>query len=571
MIKLNIGLEQGRFAELEESLYQVSTPGHPRYGKHLSEEEVRELARPSDEALGAVKDWLSSHGVNDVSYSKAKDWIKVTLPVAKVEHMLGAEYSVYTHEDGEELVRTPQWSLPRHLHEHIATIQPTTSFFRPRAQARRALASETFTLEHVAARASDAMNSSVAAVCNSTLLVTPDCLRTLYGTIGYEPHTMGDKNYVAINNFLDEVTIRSDAQLYALAYRPDIIKSVYQFSRIPVANGTRAGTLSEYDLKNGIGIEGNLDAQTMLGVAAPVPFIVFTTNGTDPSFKPDAFTTTDTDEPYVTWLQYVLDLPDDGLPSVVSTSYGDDEQTISYAYASQACKMFAQLGARGVSLMFAAGDYGVGPPGYCVSNNGTNATTFLPQFPASCPYVTAVGATMHVNPEVAAYDPHYQIPFVSGGGFSYYFPRPSYQDPYVPEYLSKYVGNDYAGLYNPNGRGYPDLAAQGSNFTIYWNGSLLPVSGTSASTPTMSAVLALVNDALVGAGKPVLGFLNPWLYSIGRKAFTDITIGASIGCNTSGFPAEPGWDAVTGWGTPLFKEILKLEGVEWPEPRPHGW
>lgn len=101
----------------------------------------------------------------------------------------------------------------------------------------------------------------------------------------------------------------------------------------------------------------------------------------------------------MTWLQYVLDLPDDGLPSVVSTSYGDDEQTISYAYASQACKMFAQLGARGVSLMFAAGDYGVGPPGYCVSNNGTNATTFLPQFPASCPYVTAVGATMHVNPE----------------------------------------------------------------------------------------------------------------------------------------------------------------------------
>lgn len=109
---------------------------------------------------------------------------------------------------------------------------------------------------------------------------------------------------------------------------------------------------------------------------------------------------------------------------------------------------------------------------------------------------------------VAAYDPHFSLPFASGGGFSYYFPRPSYQDPVVPDYLKKYVGSKYAGLYNPDGRGYPDLAAQGSNFTIYWNGSLLPVSGTSASTPTMSAVLALVNDALVHAGKPVLGFLN---------------------------------------------------------------
>lgn len=130
-----------------------------------------------------------------------------------------------------------------------------------------------------------------------------------------------------------------------------------------------------------------------------VPFIVYTTNGTNPTFKPDLLTPTDSDEPYLVWLQYVLDLPDDGLPSVISSSYGDDEQTMSYSYASQACKMFAQLGARGVSVMFAAGDNGVGATGYCKSNNGTNATTFLPEFPASCPYVTAVGATMHVNPE----------------------------------------------------------------------------------------------------------------------------------------------------------------------------
>lgn len=286
MIKLNIGLQQGRFSDLEESLYQgqldhqnlvscrthkipVSTPDHPRYGKHLSQEEVHKLIEPSKEAFEAVEEWLSSHGVNDFSYNKAKDWVKATLPISTVERMLGAEYSIYTHDDGDELVRTTRWSLPRHLHKHIHNIQPTTSFFRPQPMSRRALVSETFSMEHVAARASEAKDSSVAAVCNSTLFVTPDCLRTLYGTIGYEAKTMGDKNYVAVNNFLQEVTIRSDAQLYVEAYRPEVIKSVYQFARIPIANGTRAGTLSPYDLKNEIGIEGNLDAQTMLGVAAP--------------------------------------------------------------------------------------------------------------------------------------------------------------------------------------------------------------------------------------------------------------------------------------------------------------
>lgn len=113
----------------------------------------------------------------------------------------------------------------------------------------------------------------------------------------------------------------------------------------------------------------------------------------------------------------------------------------------------------------------------------------------------------NVHP-VAVYDSHFSVLFTSGGGFSNLFPRPAYQDASVPQYLSKYVGSEYAGFYNPNGRAIPDLAAQGSNFTIYWNGSLIPVSGTSASTPTMSAVLSLVNDALVAAGKPTLGFLN---------------------------------------------------------------
>lgn len=51
--------------------------------------------------------------------------------------------------------------------------------------------------------------------------------------------------------------------------------------------------------------------------------------------------------------------------------------------------------------------------------------------------------------------------------------------------------------------------------------------------------------------------MNPWLYSDGYNGFTDITQGSAAGCNSSGFPASVGWDAVTGFGTPYVPDILK--------------
>jgi hypothetical protein len=44
-------------------------------------------------------------------------------------------------------------------------------------------------------------------------------------------------------------------------------------------------------------------------------------------------------------------------------------------------------------------------PTNCITNDGKNSLTFLPEFPASCPYVTTVGATEQFEPEVAAWRP----------------------------------------------------------------------------------------------------------------------------------------------------------------------
>lgn len=55
-----------------------------------------------------------------------------------------------------------------------------------------------------------------------------------------------------------------------------------------------------------------------------------------------------------------------------------------------------------------------------------------------------------------------------------------------------------------------------------------------------------------------MGFLNPWLYSKGHAGFTDILSGGNGGCGTTGFPVTKGWDAVTGFGTPVFPKIVEL-------------
>ena len=511
-----------------------------------------ELVKPADDTLELVHHWLRDNGIerDQLEYNSAKNWVKVSLPVDAVERLLDTEYSVFEHEEGEYVVRTPQWSLPPHLHQHIEAIQPTNSFFRP-APLRSTLKPVTpigrpgFSHHYGGwQNPPTPKNPNVASVCNASA-VTSLCLRTLYGTYNYQPQVPG-QNKVGLTDYLGETNNRSDVHLFLEMFRPEAAAEAYEFTFEVIAGGSDQQTPDNAtQLAAGIDLEGNLDAETLIGIGYPTPLIAFTTGGSPP-FMPDALTPTDTNEPYLTWVQYVLAQSD--LPQTISTSYGDDEQSVPYSFAQTVCKDFATLGARGISLLFAAGDNGVGATGDCVSNNGKNTSTFLPAFPAACPYVTTVGATKDFNPEVVAYDP--ENGFASGGGFSNYFPRPSYQDPAVPNYITS-LGDLYAGLYNTSGRGYPDIAAQGYHFLTVWNGTIVVLDGTSASTPTSAAVISLVNDALIAAGKSPLGFLNPWIYAGGYKAFTDVTEGSAIGCGVAGFPAEVGWDAVTGWGTPV--------------------
>ncbi|KAH0378072.1 tripeptidyl-peptidase 1 precursor, partial [Aureobasidium melanogenum] len=562
-INLHVGLTQNNQADIERHVLKASNPSHPGYGQYLSAGEIQNLIAPADETVRMVSTWLTEHGIIAATLSPAKDWITANVPVRRAESLLNTTYSVYQHQDGSTLIRAPEWSLPQHLHDHIDLIQPTSSFFRASKLTSDAMPERGPIEWHKSLskdwwKAPKNHNSStchVSSLCNvtatnsagATITATSlDCLRCLYGTISYVPK-VPNRNMIGVTNYLNETQKRSDLRLYLEKFRPEAAGVADTFQDIKIAGAQdNQGVLSAEQIEAGMNIEGDLDGELAIGISWPTTFMSWSTGGSPP-FVPDLFTTTDSNEPYLDWLTYVL--AQGTLPPVISSSYGDDEQTVPYSYAKRVCDGFKQLAARGISVLVSSGDSGVGTNGTCFSNSNVSRPEFLPAFPASCPWVTTVGGTAGFEPEVAV------SRFGSGAGFSNYFPMPEYQMNAVDGYLDK-IGDLYAGLYNRFGRGYPDVAAQGNHDIIVWEGNVTTIGGTSASAPTFAAVIALVNDALIAAGKPPLGFLNPWLYRGAFAALTDITEGSSIGCNTSGFPAEAGWDAVTGFGTPNLDKLI---------------
>lgn len=543
-IRLRIGLKQANIDSLIEQLYEVSDPAHEHYGNHLSKQEVENLVRPAPESVELVEGWLDAHGVDleseecDMQRSPAGDWITITVPVRKAEEMLDTEYGVYQHKRdvSNRVVRALSYSLPRSLHDHVDVITPTTMFGTMKSMKSTSFlvpASQVPKPEGVEGQTVPGPSGfPVPLSCNTS--ITPTCLMDLYGTTGFVPKAT-DKNSIGIAGYLDEFASFSDLKLFTTEFRPAAINATFKVIEFNGGQNNQSNP----------GGEADLDVQTTTGLTFPTPNIYFSTGGSPP-FIPDDVTTTDTNEPYDKWIEGVLSL--DSIPPVVSTSYGDDEQTVPFDFAMRVCNSFAQFGARGTSILFSSGDSGVGDGGDCLTNNGKNQTLFQPAFPASCPFVTTVGGTTQVDPEIAI--------FFSGGGFSRFFAQPSYQTKAVEGFL-KTIGNEFEGLFNKNGRAYPDISAQAFNFQIFIGGDLFNVAGTSCSCPTSSSIFALLNDFRLSQGKPTLGFLNPLLYA-NPNTLNDITIGSNPGCNTTGFSAIKGWDPVTGLGTPNFPKLQKV-------------
>jgi kumamolisin len=227
-------------------------------------------------------------------------------------------------------------------------------------------------------------------------------------------------------------------------------------------------------------------------------------------------------------------------PSVISISWGGPESSWtqqSITALDQACQSAAALG---ITITVAAGDNG--------SSDGVTDGSNNVDFPASSPHVLACGGTKLVASgttissevvwnETAANEG------ATGGGVSNVFPLPTWQA----------SANVPAPAQSGGGRGVPDVAGDAdpsTGYTVRVDGQTMVIGGTSAVAPLWAGLIALAN----AQNKVTAGFLQPTIYAAKAKsAFHDITSG-----NNGAFSAGPGWDACTGFGSPVGTAIVSL-------------
>ncbi|KAH9053090.1 subtilisin-like protein [Lactarius vividus] len=494
----------------------------------LYQEQVADLVRPNQDTLELVTSWLVHHSVrpSSISTTHGGAWLTVSnVLVSQANEMLGASYQLYRHAKvNETIIRTVSYSLPDVLHAHIQAIAPTTYFASTRTLQQ--------TPRKRSVGAAAASGNPVTELSSRADQVTPSQLRGLYKTFAYVP-TAADRNTLGVLGFLKEYPSETDLTTFMTYFRSDVQPPSLATFTVELVNG------GEYDPETP-GMEANIDVQHTSVMAYPTPIIFYSIGGIAEASVGGEPAPGDM---YLESLKYLLEKAD--IPQTISASYGSAEYFVPREYATALCTLFAQLGARGVSVLFASGDNGVGEN--CRDESGN--VWFVPEFPASCPYLTTVGGTTDYDPEVAAP--------LSGGGFSDHFPRPAYQDAAVSAFL-ELQGTQYAGLYNPGGRGIPDIAAQALGIPFFVGNVGRDGDGTSCSTPTVAGIISLLNDYLITSGRPPLGFLNTRLYDDGFAGLNDITSGSNPGCGTDGFSAVPGWDPVTGLGTPDFEKLQNI-------------
>ncbi|KAH9166376.1 subtilisin-like protein [Lactarius sanguifluus] len=527
-IDLHIALKAKNENALIDALIEVSSPGHPKQGAHLSREEVAELVAPPLDVLKLANAWFDHYGVHHstVSTKHGGSWLTLTgVPVSRANELLSASYQLYQDiGTNDTVLRTLSYGLPAALVEHVQNVAPTTHFGFPRTPRQEPLMRR----GRATREQTKVPRGEPRTVLSSRdrYHVMPSFLRSFYKTSSYVP-LAADRNVLGVAGYLGDYPSPDDLRQFTSQYRSDATSATY--SVVKIGGGG-------YNPSNPT-VEGDLNMQYTSAIAYPTTHIFYSTGGS----------ATLGDE-FLNWLNYVLGQW--SVPQTVSTPYGMPEDTVPPDYAMHLCNLFAQLGVRGASVLFASGNDGVGG-GDCLFQDGSGnpRVQFLPTFPSTCPWVTSVGGTTGYNPEVAA--------SLSGGGFSVYFTRPPYQNNAVPTFL-RTLGGQYNSFYNPGGRGVPDIALQAIDFIIVLKSELWKSSGTSCATPAAAGIISLLNDYRISNGKAPLGFLNVWLYGICLGGLNDITSGSNPGCNTDGFSAVPGWDPVTGLGSLDFERLVAI-------------
>jgi subtilase family serine protease len=476
-------------AALTQLLHDLYDPTSRQYHKYLSVSDFTERFAPTASDYAAVVAWAKKNGLKVIATTPNRRLVAVEGSTDKVNRAFHVKINNYRHPIEARTFYSPNRE-PSTVGLHVPLLQITGL--------------NNYVLPHPMYRRGKAVQLAGGSGASGQFL--PSDMRAAY--YGNGPLT-GAGQSIGIFSF--DGYLASDVQLY---YSKTGMSSNVPINNVLVGgfNGACTSVSSPPSTTCDDG-EQVLDIVNAIGMAPGIKQILFY-EGTSNT-------------------EILNQMATDNTAKVLSSSWGWNP-----ADAASDDPIFQEFAAQGQSFVTASGDDGE-----------LNSSTY--DFPAVDPYVTQVGGTvLTTTGPGGAWSAESAWP-QSGGGFISGTPIPSYQQ--------------LAGVINDSNQGSitlrnsPDVAAEADfdNPTVS-NGSFTTgYGGTSFATPRWAGFLALVNQQSLANGKGTVGFVNPALYTIGvsgsySSAFHDIASGSNppAAGSGSGFTAVPGYDLVTGWGSP---------------------
>lgn len=515
-------------AELDQLLADQQNPSSPRFHQWLTPEEFGNRFGLSAGDHSKVVAWLASAGLTVNESGRARNWVAFSGTVSQVARALDTEFRRYEVDGETHFANSTAPSVPQALAD-IAGGFLGLDDFHPKPGALRA---------------APRYNSG-----GSHYLV-PEDFATIYNVAPlYQAGIDGTGQAIAVVGQSDIVVsdIRTFRSKYKLpANDPKLINY----------GGGDPGL-------NSAQLEANLDLE-WAGAVAPGATIFYV-------YGPDAFAA----------LVSAVNLNN---AQMISVSYSGCEVNAGIPYYQL---IGQQANAQGITIFAASGDSG---PAGCDSQGSEPLATrgLAVNFPATLPEVTAVGGTQFVegngNYWAAANDAN------SGSALSY-IPEAAWNESSTAglaaagggasRLYAKPVWQSAPGVPADKARDVPDISLNGAThdaYQVYISGLTLGVGGTSAGTPAMAGITALLNHYLVKQGvlaKPGLGNINPQLYRLAQTvpgAFHDVVTGniivpcsqSSPDCasGTLGYAAGPGYDLATGLGSIDANALV----TQWNQP-----
>jgi len=512
----------------------VSTPGSADYRHYLTPAQFRQQFAPSQDSVSAVQQWLRDSGFT-LDYTPANShYVAAEGTVGQANQAFGVTLSSYSVQG--RTLRAPDrvLSVPSTiansvagvvgLDESAALVHYNHVDAPPAGAFVNAPPCSTYWAQKSTATTNGLDGTTIPTVYGTfqpwvPCGYTPSQLQGGYGVASaIAAGNNGAGQTVAIIDAYASPTILADANQYSRLHGlPELTSG--QFSQM-VAPGTfRRPENPKQDPQGWYG-EETLDVEAVHSMApgANILYVGAPNNYSD--------------------LDAAMNHIVDGhLATIVSNSYGFSSEALPLGYIKPFNDTLIQAAATGIGVYFSSGDFGD-------ETFGVPGASPTPDWPASSPWVTAVGGTSlavgasnnylfetgwetgssRLNGNGWSPAPPGSYTSGAGGGTSRLFPQPAYQAGVVPASMSQTYGGaamrvvpDIAAVGDPNTgmligqtQAFPDGTARYSEFRI---------GGTSLSSPLTAGLMALVQQR---AGH-TLGFMNPTIYAhAGSAAYHDV-------------------------------------------------